>query len=121
MSIYEQRLNRSIHKNIAALKELQQERETKRRRDLDREIEIAKARDIEGQTYQAPKRPSENGFVFSTAEVLAEANRETVVHDCQMKVFHAKRKIQFDGAWENYNPSPSPNRPNSGLTMVAAA
>jgi hypothetical protein len=121
MSIYEQRLSRNVHNNMAALTELQREREAKRKKDLDREIDIAKAKDIEGKPYQAPARPSENGFVFSTAEVLAEANRETVIHDCQMKVFRAKTKIQFDGAWENYNPNLAPNRPNSGLTLVAAA
>jgi len=125
MSIYEQRLSRAIHKNIAALKDVQTERESKRRNDLNEEAEIARSKDLKGQPYQAPARPSPNGFVFSTAEVLAEANRETITHESGLKVLFTKHKIQFDGAWENYKPNPVPNSPNSGLnfkhSLAAAA
>jgi hypothetical protein len=121
MSIYEQRLSRGIHKNIAALKDLRKEREANRREDLREEANIARTKDFKGLPYEAPVRPSQNGFVFSTAEVLAEANRETITHDSALKVLFTEHKIQFDGAWENYKPNPVPDRPNSGLKLAAAA
>jgi hypothetical protein len=121
MSIYEQRLNRSIHKNMAALKELQAEREAKRKTDLTKEVTIARAKEVDGETYQAPKRLSENGFVFSTAEVIAEANRESVMTNSNIKAFMLKDRIQYDGAWENYNPNPAPSGPKTGLKLAAAA
>ena len=121
MSVYEQRLSRAIHKNIAALRDLQKERETKRRNDLLEEAHIARTKDFKGQTYEAPARRSQNGFVFSTAEVLAEANRQTITHESTLKVLYTENRIQFDGAWENYEPNPVPNSPNSGLKLVAAA
>jgi hypothetical protein len=119
MSIYEQRLNRSIHKNMDKLAELQAERIRNYEHDLEVEVCIAKANDVNGLPYQAPTRRSKNGIVFSTSEILAAANRQSVVSAARCTFGGAKR-IFFAGAYENFDP----NRPNSGpnhTTELAAA
>jgi hypothetical protein len=117
MSLYEQRLNRSIHKNLATLRELQAERKRNYEHDLELEVAMARANDFNGLTYKAPSRPSENGFVFSTSEILATANRYTVLYAAKVTVASARSRIQFAGAWDNHDP----NRPNSGMHVAAAA
>lgn len=48
LSIYEQRLNRGIHKNMEKLAELQAERKRNYQQDLEVEMSIAKANEING-------------------------------------------------------------------------
>lgn len=117
MSVYEQRLNRSIHKNLETLRELQAERQRNYERDLGQEVTIARANDFKGLPYKASARPSRNGFVFSTDEVLAAANRDSVVHNSMSTVGIKSHHIQFEGAYDNFDP----HRPNSGLKMASAA
>ncbi len=119
LSIYEQRLNRSIHKNMDKLAELQAERKRDYEHDLKEEVHIAEAKEINGLPYQAPTKRSKNGIVFSTAEVLAAANRESVVSTAR-GTYGGPKRIFFEGAWEQYDDQ-SPNRPNSGLKIAAAA
>ncbi len=64
LSIYEQRLNRSIHKNMEKLAELQAERKRNYEQDLREEVAIAEAKEISVLPYQAPTRRSKNGIVF---------------------------------------------------------
>jgi hypothetical protein len=98
MSIYEQRMNRSIHKNLATLRELQAERKANYQHDIEEEIIFARASDINDLPYEAPTTPSENGFVFSTHEICAAAHRLTSFVLARMTVNHAKFKVQFAGA-----------------------
>jgi hypothetical protein len=117
MSIYELRLNRSIHKNLATLRDLQTERKSHEDHDRSEEVTIARANDFNGLTYKAPSWPSRNGSVFSTPEILAAANRESVVANAKGTVEYRKHHIQFPGACDVVDP----HRPNSGLRMAAAA
>jgi hypothetical protein len=117
MSVYEQRINRAIHKNLATLRELQAERRRNYRHDLDEEVTIARANDINGLPYKAPAWPSRNGSVFSTAQVLAAANRESVVFNAMSTMGMKSANIQFAGASDNLDPY----RPNSGMHLAAAA
>jgi hypothetical protein len=119
LSIYEQRLNRSIHKNMDKLAELQAERKRNYEHDLKEEVAIAEANEINGLPYQAPTRRSKNGIVFSTAEIQAAANRQSVVSAAR-STYGGPKQIFFEGAWEKYDDQ-SPNRPNSGLKIAAAA
>jgi hypothetical protein len=109
MSIYEQRLNRSIHKNLDTLRTLQAERKVIYEKDLAHEMIVAEANEINGLPYHPPARASQNGFVFSTSEVLAAVNRKTVLSAAAV-VYNIPCKILFEGAYENFDP----NRPNSG-------
>ena len=99
MSISEQRMNRSIHKNLATLRELQAERKANYQHDIEQEIIFARASDINGLPYEAPTTPSENGFVFSNGEITAAAHRLTSFVVARMTPLnHAKFKVQFAGA-----------------------
>jgi hypothetical protein len=119
LSIYEQRLNRSIHKNMDKLADLQAERKHNYEQDLEVERSIATANEVNGLPYQAPTRRSKNGIVFSTAEIQAAANRRSVVSAARV-TYGGPKRIFFEGAWEQYDDL-SPNRPNSGLKIAAAA
>jgi hypothetical protein len=98
MSLYEQRMNRSIHKNLATLRELQAERKANYQRDLEEEIILARANDINGLPYEAPAAPTENGYVFSNREIFAAAHRKTVLQASRMTINTTKFKVQFAGA-----------------------
>ena len=117
LSLYEQRLNRSIHKNLALLRDLQAERKRNRQADLDDEILMAQANDSRGLPYHAPARPGKNGSIFSTSEVVAAVNRKTLLIDARIAHGKAPTCIQFPGAWDNHDPQ----RPDSGLFARAAA
>jgi len=117
LSLYEQRLNRGIHKNLAALRDLQAERKRNRQADLDDEMLMAQANDSKGLPYHSPARPGKNGSIFSTSEVVAAVNRKTLLSDARNTVAKAPSTIQYPGAWDNYDP----RRPDSGLFAKAAA
>jgi hypothetical protein len=120
LSIYEQRLNRSIHKNMEQLAELQAERKRNYEHDLKEEMDIAKANEVNGLPYQAPTRRSKNGIVFSTAEILAAANRQSVVSVAR-STFGGPKRIFFEGAWENFEPIRPNSGPKFGSELAAAA
>ena len=98
VSMYEQRMNRSIHKNLATLRQLQAERKQNYERDLEEEIIFARANDIKGLPYEAPPAPTENGSVFSNREIFAAARRLTALHAARITVNTANFKVQFAGA-----------------------
>ena len=98
MSMYEQRMNRGIHKNLATLRQLQAERKQNYERDLEEEIIFARASGIKGLPYEAPPAPTENGSVFSNREIFAAAHRLTALHAARITVNTANFKVQFAGA-----------------------
>jgi len=101
MSIYEQRMNRSIHKNLETLRGLQAVRKAQYEDDRREEGIVAEANDINGLTYTAPTTPSRNGFVFSTSEVLAASNRRNGMIEARTTVNKAPTKVRFAGATSN--------------------
>ena len=117
LSVYEKRLNSTIHKNVDKLQALQKERKANEHHDRQQEVTIARANDFNGLTYKAPTWPSRNGYVFSTPEILAAANRDSVVKNSKKVIAPYSHRIQFAGACEEIDP----HRPNSGLKMAAAA
>jgi hypothetical protein len=117
LSVYEQRLQRAIHKNLEKLRELQAERKSAYDHDRDEEIQIARANDFDGLTYKASPWPSRNGYVFSTGQILAAANRESLVASARRTTVNKGHNVQFPGASEVIDPF----RPHSGLKMAAAA
>jgi hypothetical protein len=98
MSIYEQRMNRSLHKNLETLRKLQAERKTNYERDRAEEVVLARYSDIKGLTYQSPAVPNQNGSVFSNSEIFTAANRLTTLMIAKGVVCHAPLKVQFAGA-----------------------
>jgi hypothetical protein len=98
MSIYEQRMNRGIHKNMEALHKLQAERKANYEKDRAEEILLARYSDIKGLPYNAPATPTINGSVFSNIEIYVAANRLTTLQVANRAVALEPLKVQFAGA-----------------------
>jgi primosomal protein N' len=75
-SLYEQRMNRSLHRNRAELHDLQAERRRKYETDRKEEVLLARFEDLKDKPYQAPATPSRNGSVFSSEEISQAAERQ---------------------------------------------
>jgi hypothetical protein len=114
MSLYEQRMNRSIHKNLATLRDLQAERRANHQRDLDEEIILARANDINGLPYEAPAEPLPDGSVFSNREIFAAAHRLTALQAAKTTLYQAESKVQFAAA-ASAAPSGTPSDAPSNL------
>jgi hypothetical protein len=98
MSIYEQRMNRSLHKNLATLRQLQAERRQHEGRNRDEEVILARYCDIKGLTYQAPAASTLNGLVFANEEIFAAANRLSTLEVAKKTLRNEPMKVQFAGA-----------------------
>ena len=83
LSLYEQRLNRAVHKNLAALRQLQTQRKAERQRAME---EAKKLHRLDRRTmHDNPARAATattatsyevNGFVFSNEAIQAALDRE---------------------------------------------
>jgi len=89
LSIYEQRLHRSMKDALRQLKELQAERCACRKVEMDDAIRLLKAHQMKGLPHdpataaQAPVRCAANstGFVYASAEIARESNRRDRLQD----------------------------------------
>jgi hypothetical protein len=97
LSLYEQRLSRTLHKNLAALRSLQAERRRKESHDRAEEVLLARYSDIKDLPYQAPAAPTPNGFVFSNEEILAAAHRSSALDVARATLRETPLKVQFAG------------------------
>jgi hypothetical protein len=98
MSLYEQRMNRAIHKNLATLRAMQVERKQAYEKERAQEVLIARYNDLKGLPYQAPAVPTQNGFVFSNDEIFAAAHRESTLEIANVTVNQFPYKVQFASA-----------------------
>jgi hypothetical protein len=71
LTLYEQRINRAVQKNLALLKSLQAEREAKRDAAMKEAAILLQLSEMKGIEYF----PSKDGFVFSTTEIHAVIDR----------------------------------------------
>jgi len=80
LSLYEQRLQRTLEKSLRDLKALQSERKAQRQTELDAAVaerNLLKMKVKHGhQPNQSDAEPITRHFVFSTAEIEAEARRQ---------------------------------------------
>jgi hypothetical protein len=76
MSLYESRMTRNLHRNVALLRELQAERKRNYERDKKEEIQIARLCEFNDMPIKASIAPSKNGFVFSNEEIAVAAVRD---------------------------------------------
>src|SRR5579863_811358 len=94
LTLYEQRLNRAVEKNLALLHSLQATRKEEREHDMRIATRLLKLSEMNDVEYV----PSKDGFVFSTSEIHAAIDREqrfsravtTNFGDFKPKKFHAK-------------------------------
>jgi len=75
-SLYEQRINRAIHKNLTELKALQSERKAERSNALEEAKLMTQLSLAKGAAASSEADPVVNGFVFSTAEINAAIDRD---------------------------------------------
>jgi hypothetical protein len=71
LTLYEQRINRAIQKNLAMLKSLQTERKARRESEMKEAAALLQLSEMKGLEYF----PQKDGFVFSTAEIHAAIDR----------------------------------------------
>jgi hypothetical protein len=76
MSLYEQRMTRSLHRNRHALRELQADRNRKYERDKREEVILARLENLKDLPYKAPTAPSPDGSLFSSEEIATAAERQ---------------------------------------------
>lgn len=79
MSLYEQRMSKTLHRNLATLRDLQTERKRNYESDKHDEILIARLHEFNELPIKASRRPSKNGFVFSDEEIAIGAVRQRYV------------------------------------------
>ena len=76
MSLYEQRMNRTMHRNLATLRDLQAERKRNYEHDNKEEIQIARLLEFNDMPIKASVLPSKSGFLYSDAEIAIGTVRQ---------------------------------------------
>jgi hypothetical protein len=67
LSMHTQRLSRQFERTLDKLRELQQARRAQEQQDLEKVVDLTEIHQSKGETY----RPSDDGFVFSEAQITA--------------------------------------------------
>jgi hypothetical protein len=81
LSIYEQRLHRSMKDALRQLRELQTERRERQKIEMDDAIRLLKTRQMKGLPCEPEAATTENKFVYASAEIAAEAARRARLED----------------------------------------
>jgi hypothetical protein len=76
LSLYEQRLQRTLNESFRQLQELQTKRIAAKQAALDAAVLQRNLHKMNGQPYDSAAVQSGNQFVYSTAEIEAEAHRQ---------------------------------------------
>jgi hypothetical protein len=98
LSLCEQRLTRTLHKNLAALRDLQTERRRHESEARAEEVVLARANDINGLPCETPSNPTVNGFVFSNAQIRAAAHRASALEVAHATLRETPPRVQFAAA-----------------------
>jgi hypothetical protein len=77
LSIYEQRLHRSMKESLRQLRELQTERREHEKTEMDDAIRLLKTQQMKG----LPSEPQEGKFVYASAEIVLESARRDRLDD----------------------------------------
>jgi hypothetical protein len=72
LTLYEQRLNRAVQKNLALLQSLQTTRKAQREIEMKEAASLLQLSEMRGLEYQ----PAKDGFVFSTHEIHDAIDRQ---------------------------------------------
>jgi hypothetical protein len=81
LSIYEQRLHRSLKEALRQLREIQTERRELRKAEMDDAIRLLKAQQMKGLPHD-PEPPAEGTkFVYASAEIVLESGRRDRLQD----------------------------------------
>jgi hypothetical protein len=91
LTLYEQRINRSIQKNLAILQCLQTTRKAEREATIKEAAALLQLSEMRGLEYF----PSNDGFVFSTTEIHAAIDREQRLQRASTMDFSKYRPRKF--------------------------
>jgi hypothetical protein len=101
LSIYEQRINRNLQRNMKLLKELQTERKAQRDQALEEAKLLAQLNLMNGLPYHpeedfgrtgaSPLCGSGNGFVFSPAEINRAIDRDNRLQAAKLAAMHSAK------------------------------
>jgi hypothetical protein len=91
LTIYEQRINRNLQRNLKQLHELQAERKAQRAQALEEAQLLAQLSVMKGLPYDPAADQSANGFVFSTAEINFAIDRDTRLREARSHTAAAAR------------------------------
>ena len=96
LTLYEQRLNRGLQKNLALLQSLQATRKAQREIEMREAIRLLQISEMKGLEYQ----PAKDGFVFSTSEIRSSIDRQQRLHQHWTTDFPklTPRKLQTQAA-----------------------
>ncbi len=96
LTLYEQRLNRAIQKNLAMLQQLQATRKTAELAAMEEAATFLKLSEMKGLPYQ----PLKDGFVFSNEQIHAAIDRERRLDRAETTDFtrYKPRKFQTQAA-----------------------
>ena len=96
LTLYEQRLNRGLQKNLALLQSLQATRKAQREIEMREAIRLLQLSEMKGLEYQ----PAKDGFVFSNREIHLVLERQQRSHQAWTTDFSKlrPRKLQTQAA-----------------------
>jgi len=96
LTLYEQRLNRGLQKNLAQLQSLQAARKAQRQAALKEAVSLLQLSEMSNLEYQ----PARDGFVFSNAEIQTAIDREQRLNRAAATDFsqYTPRKLHAHGA-----------------------
>jgi hypothetical protein len=81
LSIYEQRLHRSMKEALRQLRELQAERREREKTEMDDAIRLLKTQQMKGLPFEPEPPINESKFVYASAEIAVEAARRDRLQD----------------------------------------
>jgi hypothetical protein len=94
LTLYEQRINRSIQKNLAILQSLQATRKAEQEAAMKEAAALLKLSEMRGVEYS----PSKDGFLFSNAQVHAAIDREQRLQRASATDFTKYKPRKFQAA-----------------------
>ena len=96
LTLYEQRLNRNLQKNLALLQSLQAARKAQRDIEMKEAASLLQLSEMKGLEYQ----PAKDGFVFSTNEIHLAIDRQQRLDRASITDFskYRPRKVQTQAA-----------------------
>ena len=91
LTLYEQRINRNIQKNLATLQALQAARIAKREAEMKEAKKLLQLSEMKGLAYE----PFKDGFVFSTAQIHAAIDKERRLQRANLTDFSRHRPLKL--------------------------
>jgi hypothetical protein len=83
LTIYEQRINRNLQRNLKLLHDLQAERREQRQRAFEEAQLLAQQSLVNGMAYEPSRDQPKNGFVFSSAEINLAIDRNNRLREAK--------------------------------------